>query len=48
MTVAGESGERRNPGHPGNEEFDPLIYGSPPLAYPAALSQYVIYNNPDT
>src|ERR1700737_4771897 len=47
MTVAEETGELRNPGLPGNEEFDTLIYGSPPLAYPAALSQYVIYNTPD-
>jgi Chlorophyllase enzyme len=45
MTVA-EEGEL-NPGLPGNEEFDTLIYGSPPLAYPAALSQYAIYNTPD-
>jgi hypothetical protein len=47
MTVAEETGELRNPGLPGIEEFDTLIYGSPPLAYPAALSQYVIYNTPD-
>lgn len=47
MTVAQETGELRNPGHPGNEEFDTLIYGSPPLVYPAVLSQYVIYNTPD-
>ena len=47
MTVAQETGELRNSGHPGNEEFDTLIYGSPPLAYPAALSPYVIYNTPD-
>src|SRR3981081_4403678 len=47
MTVAEETGELRNPGLPGNEVFDTLIYGSPPLAYPAALSQYVIYNTPD-
>jgi hypothetical protein len=47
MIVAEERGELRNPGLPGNEEFDTLIYGSPPLAYPAALSQYVIYNTPD-
>ena len=47
MTVVEETGELRNPGLPGNEEFDTIIYGSPPLAYPAALSQYVIYNTPD-
>ena len=47
MTVAQETGELRNSGRPGNEEFDTLIFGSPPLAYPAALSQYVIYNTPD-
>ena len=28
MTVAEEAGELRNPGLPGNEEFDTLIYGS--------------------
>jgi hypothetical protein len=28
-------------------QFDTVIYGSPPLAYPAALSQYAIYNAPD-
>jgi hypothetical protein len=47
VSVAEETGELRNPGLPGNEEFDTIIYGSPPLAYPAALSQYVIYNTPD-
>ena len=47
MTVAEETGELRNPSLPGNKEFDTLIYGSPPLIYPAALSQYVIYNTPD-
>src|SRR5690349_24058288 len=47
MTVAQETGELRNPALPGSEEFDTLIYGSPPLAYPASLSQYAIYNTPD-
>jgi hypothetical protein len=47
MSVAEETAELRNPGLAGNEQFDTLIYGSPPLAYPAALSQYVIYNTPD-
>jgi hypothetical protein len=47
MSVAEETAELRNPGLAGNEQFDILIYGSPPLAYPAALSQYVIYNTPD-
>src|SRR5246127_5695107 len=47
MTVAEETGELRNPGLSGTEEFDTLIYDSPPLVYPAALSQYVIYNTPD-
>ncbi len=47
MCVAKETAELRNPGLAGNEQFDTLIYGSPPLAYPAALSQYVIYNTPD-
>ncbi len=36
-----------NPGIPGDVPFDTFIYGSPPLAYPASLSQYVIYNTPD-
>jgi hypothetical protein len=47
MTIAEETGELRNPGLPGINEFDTLIYGSPPLAYPAPLSQYLIYNTPD-
>jgi len=47
MSVVEETAEMRNPGLAGNEQFDTLIYGSPPLAYPAALSQYVIYNTPD-
>jgi len=47
MSVAEETAELGNPGLAGNEQFDTLIYGSPPLAYPAALSQYVIYNTPD-
>jgi len=47
MTFVEETGELRNPGLPGIEEFDTLIYGSPPLAYPAALSQYALYNTPD-
>lgn len=47
MSVAEDPAELKNPGLPGNEQFDTLIYGSPPLAYPAALSQYAIYNTPD-
>jgi hypothetical protein len=47
MTVAEETRELRNPGHPGIDEFETLIYGSPPLPYPAALSQYALYNTPD-
>ena len=45
--VVAETAELRNPGLPGNEQFETVIYGSPPLGYPAALSQYVIYNTPD-
>jgi len=36
-----------NPGLAGDVQFDTVIYGAPPLAYPASLSQYVIYNTPD-
>src|SRR5215813_1887773 len=36
-----------DPSVAGATPFDTLIYGSPPLAYPPALSQYVIYNTPD-
>lgn len=37
----------KNPALPGDAEFDTFIYGAPPLAYPASLSQYTIYNTPD-
>lgn len=37
----------KNPGLPGETQFDTLIYGSPPLAYPVQLNQYLIYNAPD-
>ena len=37
----------KNPALPGDVEFDTFIYGAPPLAYPASLSQYTIYNTPD-
>ena len=37
----------KNPALPGDVEFDTFIYGAPPLAYPASLSQYAIYNTPD-
>ena len=37
----------KNPGLPGETQFDTIIYGSPPLAYPLALNQFVIYNTPD-
>jgi hypothetical protein len=47
MRIAEEAGELSNPGLQGREDFDTLIYGSPPLAYPAALSQYTIYSTPD-
>jgi Chlorophyllase enzyme len=37
----------KNPAIAGDVQFDTFIYGAPPLAYPASLSQYVIYNTPD-
>jgi len=37
----------KNPALAGNMQFDTVIYGSAPLAYPTALSQYAIYNTPD-
>ena len=37
----------KNPALAGDVQFDTFIYGAPPLAYPASLSQYVIYNTPD-
>jgi hypothetical protein len=37
----------KNPAIPGDVQFDTFIYGAPPLAYPAALSPYAIYNTPD-
>ena len=37
----------KNPGLAGEVQFDTVIYGSPPLAYPVALAQFVIYNAPD-
>jgi hypothetical protein len=37
----------KDPGLPGETQFDTVIYGSPPLAYGAPLNQYVIYNTPD-
>jgi hypothetical protein len=42
-----EAENLKDPGLPGETQFDTVIYGSPPLAYPAALIQYVIYNTPD-
>ena len=47
MSIETEGTGLRNPGLPGDFQFDTLIYGSPPLAYPAVLSQYTIYNTPD-
>lgn len=41
------AGSLKNPGLTGDVQFDTVIYGAPPLAYPASLSQYVIYNAPD-
>src|SRR5215831_11670327 len=37
----------KNPAVAGDVQFDTFIYSAPPLAYPALLSQYVIYNTPD-
>ena len=37
----------KNPGLAGEVQFDTVIYGSPPLAYSALLSQFAIYNVPD-
>ena len=37
----------KNPAIAGDVQFDTFIYGAPPLAYPAPLSQYAIYNTPD-
>src|SRR5438105_3228887 len=45
--VAGtEMASLKNPAIPGEAQFDIFIYGAPPLAYPASLSQFVIYNTP--
>src|SRR5256714_10014914 len=37
----------KNPGLAGEVQFDTVIYGAPPLTYPASLSQYTIYSTPD-
>jgi hypothetical protein len=37
----------KNPASPDDVQFDTFIYGAPPLAYPASLAQYSIYNTPD-
>lgn len=37
----------KNPALDGDVLFDTFIYGAPPLAYPATLNQYTIYNTPD-
>lgn len=42
-----EAESLKNPGLPGEIQFDTVIYGSPPLTYPATLNQFVIYNTPD-
>jgi hypothetical protein len=47
MSTETESAGLRNPGLPGDLQFDTLIYGSPPLPYPVVLNQYTIYNTPD-
>jgi hypothetical protein len=36
-----------NPGLAGDVQFDTFIYGAPPLAYPASLSLFTIYNTPN-
>src|SRR5215831_17226394 len=36
----------KNPAIAGDVQFDTIIYGAPPLAYPPSLSQYTIYNTP--
>jgi hypothetical protein len=47
MSTETEDAGLRNPSLPGDFQFDTLIYGSPPLPYPALLNQYAIYNAPD-
>ena len=47
MSVAEEVVELRNPGLRGDRQFNTVVYGSPPLAYPASLSEYAIYQTPD-
>src|SRR5215510_96990 len=42
-----ERASLKNPGLAGEVQFDTVIYGAPPLAYPASLSQYAIYATPD-
>ena len=37
----------KNPALDGEVKFDTFIYGAPPLAYPATLSQFAIYDTPD-
>lgn len=46
MSVTEAARELRNPALPGANPFDTFVYGAPPLAYPASLSQYTIYNAP--
>lgn len=47
MSMETKGAGLRNPGLPGDLQFDTFIYGSPPLPYPPVLSQYAIYNAPD-
>ena len=47
MSIETEGAGLRNPGLPGELQFDTFIYGSPPLPYPPVLNQYAIYNAPD-
>jgi hypothetical protein len=42
-----EAARMKNPGLPGELQFDTVVYGAPPLSYPASLSQYAIYSTPD-
>jgi hypothetical protein len=47
MSIETEGAGLKNPGLPGDLQFDVFIYGSPPLPYPLVLNQYAIYNAPD-
>ena len=36
--IMAEAASLKDPGLPGEIQFDSIIYGSPPLAYPVALN----------